>query len=189
MEETVVDLLSACPVLASTAYLHRHNLIAAVVHWHLMRAYSFPRVSQSWCSHRPPPVLESSVVKILWDFSLFTDHHHSSNRPDIVVFDYYKKQIYFIEISCPADINVALKEVEKVTKYCDLETDYHQMYGMQVTIVPVVLSCTGVVSSVCFNHMKKIPNYPSKLFAFLQTVAIIGTVFFVCFFYPKNNSS
>ena len=176
MEETVVHLLSAYPVLAPTAYLHRHNLIAAAVHWHLMRAYSFPRVSQSWCSHRPLPVLESSDVKILWDFSLFTDHHHSSNCPDIVVFDYYKKQIYFIEISCPVDINVALKEVEKVTKHRDLATDYHQMCGMQVTIVPVVLGCTGVVSSLCLNHMKKIPNYSPKLFAFLQKAAIIGTV-------------
>ena len=69
--------------------------------------------------------MELSDVKILWDFSLFTEHHHSSNRPDIVVFDYYKKQIYFIGISCPADINVALKEVAKVTKYCHLATDYH----------------------------------------------------------------
>jgi len=55
------------------------------------------------------------------------------------MFDYCKKHIYFIEISCPADSNVALKEVRKVTKYCDLATDYHQMYGMKVTIEPVVL--------------------------------------------------
>ena len=64
-EETIVHLLSACPQLVSTAYLHRHNLIAMVVHWYLMKVYSFPTVSQSWCSHRPPPVLESSVAKIL----------------------------------------------------------------------------------------------------------------------------
>ena len=51
-------------------------------------------------------------MKILWDFSLFTDHHHSSNRPKIVVFDYYKKKIYFIEISCPADINVVVNYVQ-----------------------------------------------------------------------------
>ena len=53
VEEIVMHLLSACPVLTPTAYLHCHNLIAAAVHWHLMRSYSFSRVSQSWCSHRP----------------------------------------------------------------------------------------------------------------------------------------
>jgi len=81
-------------VLAPTAYLHRHNPIAAAVHQHLMKAYSFPGVGQSWCSPRPPPVAESSTVKILWDFSLFTDYHHSRNRPDVVMFDYCKKHIY-----------------------------------------------------------------------------------------------
>jgi len=79
-----------------------------------MKVYSFPGVGQSWCSHRPPPVVESSTA--IWDFSLFTDHHHSSNCPDVVMFDYCEKHIYFIEISCPADSNVALKGIEKVTK-------------------------------------------------------------------------
>jgi len=176
VEETIVHLLSACPVLAPTAYLHRHNLVASVVHLHLMNTYSFVGADQSWCSHKPPPVLESSTAKILWDFTLHTDHHHSSNRPDIVLFEYCEKRIYFIEISCPADVNVQLKEVEKLSKYRDLANDFHQMYGMQVTTIPVVLGCTGVVSTTCLSHLKKIPNFSSKLFANLQKAAIIGTI-------------
>ena len=50
-EETIVHLLSACPVLAPTVYLHRYNLVAKGVHWHLMKVYSFSRTGQSWCSH------------------------------------------------------------------------------------------------------------------------------------------
>jgi len=80
VEETVVHFLSACPVLALTAYLHCHNLIADAAHWHLMKAYLFPGVIRSLCSHKP-------------DFSLFTEHPYSSNHPDIVMFDYCKKQI------------------------------------------------------------------------------------------------
>ena len=174
-EEIIVHLLSACPQLVSTAYLHRHNLVAMVVHWHLMKVYSFPTVSQSWCSHRPPPVLESSVAKILWDFSLHTVHNHSSNRPDIVLFDYQRKQIYFIEVSCPADINVLLKEEEKSLKYRDLASDFQQMYGMPVIIIPVVLGCTGIVSSRCLNYLKKIPEFSLRLFAHLSKAVIIGT--------------
>ena len=129
-EETIVHLLSACSKLVLTAYLNRHNMVAAVEHWHLMKVYSFPVVSQSWCSHRPPPVLESPVAKILWDFSLQTVHNHGSNRPDIVLFAYQQKQICFIEISCPADINVISKEEEKLLKYRDLATNFQQMYGI-----------------------------------------------------------
>ena len=175
-EETIVHLLSACPVLAPTAYLHRHNLIAAAVHLHLLKTYSFENAGQSWCTHKPLPVLESSTIKILWDFTLHTDHHHSSNRPDIVLFEYCQKQIYFIEISCPADVNVEVKEAEKLSKYRDLANDFYEMYRMKVTIIPVVLGCTGVVSTKCLGHLKKIPNFSLKLFANLQKVAIIGTI-------------
>jgi len=36
--------------------------------------------------------------------------YHLSNRPDIVLFDYAVKRTYFIEIPCPADVNVFTKE-------------------------------------------------------------------------------
>ena len=78
-EETIVHLLAACPVLTLTAYLYRHNLVAAVLHWHLSKVYSLPIVSKSWYSHHPPPVVESCNVKLLWDFSLVTDYTHTAN--------------------------------------------------------------------------------------------------------------
>jgi len=40
-EETVLHLLAACPLLAATAYLYHHDLVAIVVHRHLMRVYGF----------------------------------------------------------------------------------------------------------------------------------------------------
>jgi len=129
-EESVVHLLAACPSLAATAYLYRHNLVAGVVHWHLMRVYGFPLCSTSWLTHRPPTVVKSSTVKILWDFSLQSASHHLSNHPDIVLFDYDQKKIYFVEISCPADVNVLSKEQEKLQKYQALAYDYHLMYRM-----------------------------------------------------------
>ena len=87
------------------------------------------------------------------------------------MFDYCEKKIYFIEISCPADINVPLKEAEKVKKCHDQATDYNKMYDMHITIVPVVLGCTGVVSSACMGHIKKIPNFKTIFYP-----AIIGTI-------------
>ena len=47
-EETIVHLLSSCPLLAPTAYLYRHNLVASVLHWHLSKIYSLPLRSTSW---------------------------------------------------------------------------------------------------------------------------------------------
>ena len=116
-EETIVHLLAGCPLLATTEYFYRHNLMAAVIHWHLMKVYSFQTSGRSWCTHKPPPVLESSAAKILWDFGLTTHQKHASNRPDIkyiVLFDYWSCEILFIEISCPADTNVLIKEDENL---------------------------------------------------------------------------
>ena len=154
------------------AYLLYHNLDAD---WHLVTFYSFQSCSRSWYSHKPPPVIESLTAKILWDFRLVPNFNHPCNHPDIVLYDFNQQEIFFIEISCPADINVSTKEDEKITKYCSLAADFHQMYKMPVTIIPIVLGCTGVVSSHCLQFLRKISGFKLKLFSQLQKAVLIGT--------------
>ena len=64
---------------------------------------------------------------------------------------------------------------EKINKYCSLAADFHHMYNMPVTIVPVILGCTGVVSSRCLQYLRKIPGFTLKLFSHLQKAVLIGT--------------
>ena len=113
VEETIVHLLAACPTLATSVYLHRHNLVAAVIYWHLMRYYSFQSCSRSLYSHKFPPVIESPTAKILWDFRLARISSHQSNRPDIVLYDFHQKEIFFIEISYP--VMFLLKNMKRST--------------------------------------------------------------------------
>ena len=75
--------------------------------------------------------------------------NHPSNHPDIVLYDFHQQEIFFIDISCSADFYVSTKEDEKINKYCSLVADFHQMYNMPAIIIPVVLGCTGMVSSYC----------------------------------------
>ena len=89
-----------------------------------MRFYDFQAYSKSWYCHKPLPVTESPTEKISWDFSLVTNYHHSSNCPDILLYDFCQQQIFFVEISCSADINVLSKEDEKINKYSSLEVDF-----------------------------------------------------------------
>ena len=162
----------ACPSLASTAYLYQHNFVAGVVYWHLMRGYGFPSSSSSWLIHRPPTVIESSQVKkILWEFGLQSSSHHPSNCPDIVVFDFTQK-ICFIKISCPADVNVIAKEQEKLQKYQPLAYDYH----LCTVELPVLLGCTGAVSTNCIKHLSCIPKFTNQLFLTIQRAVIVGSV-------------
>jgi len=58
------------------------------------------------------------MITILWDFVVITVSQIKSNRPDIVVFlKEAPKKILLIEVSCPADTNVADKVGKKVEKY------------------------------------------------------------------------
>ena len=175
-EETILHLLSSCPSLAVSAYLYRHNLVASVLHWHLSKMYSFPLRATSWFTHKPQPVVENSNAKLLWDFSLMSASHHPSNRPDIVLFDYQNKKILFIEVSCPADPHVLVKEDQKIQKYCALASDFRIMYQMPVTIIPVVIGHSGVISSQCKCYLHDIPGYHDSLLCHLLKATIPGTI-------------
>jgi len=71
-EETIVHLMVASPAS------ERHNLVAGVIHWHLIRVHGLVVDSGSWQKHKPPPVVETSLVKTLSDFSLHSISYQSS---------------------------------------------------------------------------------------------------------------
>ena len=58
-------------------------------------------------------MIENNKIKILWDFDMVTDVKVSCNQSDILKQD---QRIMFLEVSCPADINVVEKETEKIRK-------------------------------------------------------------------------
>ena len=116
------------------------------------------------------------LLFVLFDYVCFcplTGKSGSSRLPEVKFINQIKSNQ--IEISCPADINVSTKEDEKINKYCSLAADFHHMYNMPVAIIPVVLGCTGVVSSRCLQFLKKIPGFTLKLFGHLQKAVLIGT--------------
>ena len=102
--------------------------------------------------------------------------HHPSNWPDIVLFDYQNKKILFIEVSCPADPHVFVKEDEKIQKYCALVSDFRITYQMPVKIIPVVIGHSGVISSQCRCYLHDILGYRDGLLCHLLKAIIVGTI-------------
>ena len=68
-----------------------------------------------------------------------------------------------------------VKEAEKLSKYTSLAADFYHMYNMPVTIIPVVLGSTGIVSNQCLIHLKKLPELSVTIFGHLQIATLIGT--------------
>ena len=59
-------------------------------------------------------MIENEQTKILWDFSIKTDHPIEANRPDIVVLEKTSRKCLLIDIAYPFDIRVANKEKQKI---------------------------------------------------------------------------
>ena len=113
-DETIFHVLSACPALAPTEYLERHNSVASLLHKHICEYYGIPTCKRPWL-YKPQPVLTGEYVKILWDFTINTDRFVSENRPDIVVYDTFNRSVILLDVAVPADFNIVSKEHDKIS--------------------------------------------------------------------------
>ena len=60
--------------------------------------------------------------------SVNTDRTITANRPDIIVKDSVNSTCKLIDMTVPSDRNIALKEIEKKSKYKDLELEIQRMW-------------------------------------------------------------
>ena len=63
---TIDHLVSGCPELAKTEYIHRFNKAAAHMHWKICKEFVI-EVKERWYEHEPKTVTENDSVTILWD--------------------------------------------------------------------------------------------------------------------------
>jgi hypothetical protein len=63
-EETVDQIMSACPILAEEQYLNRHDGVCAELHFNLCRELGVKLNSELWYEHVPKSVEKSQVGKV-----------------------------------------------------------------------------------------------------------------------------
>ena len=91
----------------------RHDNLGKIVHWKLARKCNF-EAADKWYEHEPKSVLENEDYKILWDFSIQTDHVIEAWRPDLVVVD-KKRSCKIIYFSVPGNSRIEEKK-DKIEK-------------------------------------------------------------------------
>ena len=77
-EETVDHIVSGCPKLTQTEYIHRHDKTAAYIHWKVCQSYNI-KTSEKWYDHTPEMVTESGDATILWNMQIHTDCEIAAN--------------------------------------------------------------------------------------------------------------
>ena len=55
-----------------------------------------------------------------------------------------------------SDKNIALNEIEKKSKYKDLELEIQRMWQMKTEVIPVVVSALGTVKKRMVENIKKV---------------------------------
>ena len=174
--ETIDHVVSGCPVSAKTEYLHRHNMAAAYIHWCLCKHYGFQTVDPYY-KHEPKAVLDNNKVTILWDYSVQTDREVKANRPDIIIKDKLHKHCYIIDFASPSDNNVAVKTIEKLSKYKTLEIEILKMWKdmKKTSVIPVIIGSLGLVNKNIHLYLNKLPCQVQL--SELQKTVLLGTAY------------
>ena len=94
-------------------------------------------------------------ITIMWDMPVNTDRIITANRPDINVKDSMNFTCKLIDITVTSDRNIALKEIEKKSKYKDLELEIQRMWYMKTVLIPVVVGAFGTVKKEMVENIKK----------------------------------
>ena len=107
-DETIDHLVSGCPGLAKSEYIHRHNKAAAHIHWKICKEFGI-ELKDRWYEHEPTTVTEKNNITILWDMPIHTDRTIAANRPDIVLKNKKDKTCLLIDMTVPLDANSSVK--------------------------------------------------------------------------------
>ena len=144
VDESINHMVSECPKLAQKEYKRRHDWVGKKIHWEVCKEEGFI-VNEKWYEHVPEPVLENERCKILWDFTIQTDHVIEAKRPDMIVVEKRNKCCKIIDFAIPYDSRIEEKEVEKVVKYQDLARELKKLWKMKTMVIPIVIGTFGTV--------------------------------------------
>ena len=96
-------------------------------------------------------------ITIMWDMPDHNDKTISKNRPEIIIVkDSVNSTSKLIDMTIPSDRNIALKEIEKKSKYKDLELEIQGMWQMKTEVIPEVAGALGTVKKGMVENIKKV---------------------------------
>ena len=155
VDGSIDHIVSGCSKLAQKVYKRRHDNLGKVVHRKLARKCNFEG-GDKWYEHNPESILENEDYKILWDFSIQTNHLIETRRPDLVVDDKKERSCKIIDFAVPGDSRIEEKEKDKIEKYQDLGRELQKIWNVKVKIIPLVVGSLGLILKQFGNRLKQI---------------------------------
>ena len=172
VDEGIDHIVSGYSKLAQKEYKRKHDNLGKIVHWKLARKYNF-EAGDKWHEHEPESVLGNEDYKILWDFSIQTDHVIKARRPDLVAVDKKERSCKIIDFAVPGDSRIEEKEKDKIEKYQDLGRELQKIWNVKVKIIPLVVGSLGAIPKQFGNRLKQIGITVGT--AQVQKTVLLGT--------------
>ena len=154
VDESIDHIASGYSKFSQKEYKRRHDNLGKIVHWKLARKCNF-EAGEKWYDHEPESVLENEDYKILWNFSIQTDHVIEARRPDLVVVDKKERSCKIIDFAVPGDRRIEEKEKDKVEKYQNLGRELQKIWNVKMKIIPLVVGCLGAIPVQFGNRLKQ----------------------------------
>ena len=140
----LIITLSACPALAQTKYLARHDAVLKVLFFDIMEDLGLIEESPPWYSPtKPQPVYEGAYAQAYWDVPVFGEYQDPrANRIDARIVNHQEN--ITMEMSCPWVINRQKKTAEKTMKYAPLRWELKQKYpGCEISQYNIIEDILG----------------------------------------------
>ena len=115
-----------------------------------------------------------------------TDRTITANRPGIIVKDSVNSTCKLIDMTVPSDRNIAMKEIERKSKYKDLELEIQKMWHKETLVIPVVVGALGTVKKGMVEDIKKVSERTTV--TEIQKISMLGSARIVrCLVYEQND--
>ena len=108
----------------------------------------------------------------MWGMPVNTDRTITANRPDIIVKDSVNSTCKLIDMTVPSDRKMALKKIEKKSKYKDLELEIQRMWHMKTIVIAVVVGALGTVKKGMIENIEKVSK--SANVTEIQKICMLG---------------
>ena len=102
-----------------------------------------------------------------------TDKQINANRPDIIVKDKKANNCLMIDMTIPSERNVSIKQMEKLSKYKDLEMEVTKMWKMKTSTIPVSVRALGLITKGVGKYINQIPG--SVNVVMVQKIVLLGS--------------
>ena len=112
--------------------------------------------ADKWYEHEPESVLENEDYKILWDFSIQTDHVIEAQRSDLVVVDKKERGFKIIDFAVPGDSTIEENVKDKIEKYQDSGRELKKILNVKLRVIPLVVGSLGDIPKQFGNRLKEI---------------------------------